>query len=223
MGKPSKARPIITLRGDSSGPEYYPRLLDRDCLRQKAVRIRSSTRWIDTYKTPNGGLNVPFIDKLGKFTGFHCYKWSCEPQSLIATVVSTISKRIMEYAHRHNKAHIVMQNRQRLVDAAAYYAFTKNVYFWNRVLFFVRNLKENGNLIHKLRLFFSSKWDDNKRFVYGHVTFQTKWLLLRALVPRDKSFFMKGGGGHRFTPESAPSRVSITNCVREIAYAISLI
>lgn len=218
-------RSVITERGDTSDPPYVVRLLNRDCLRQKAISIRSSTRWIDTYKTPNGGLGVPFIDKLGFYTGHLVYKWSCDPRSLITTVVSTISKRIVDYCYRHNKARVVNKYLKSLLQASAYYAFSKNSHFWDRILFFSRNLEKNGKLIHRLRLYFSSKWDDNKRFVYSQVIFQTNWLLFRAYRPRDKSLFyksrMKASWG--FYPGCSPSREIVTNQVRDIAYAMSLI
>lgn len=219
-----RVRNVITERGDISDPPYIVRLLNRDCLRQKAVVIKSSTRWIDTYKTPNGGLGVPFIDKLGFYTGHLVYKWSCDPRSLITTVVSTITKRIVDYAHRHNKKSVVRKYKKPLFQAAAYYAFTKNSYFWDRILYFSRNLEKNGMLIHRLRLFFSSKWDDNKRFVYSQVIFQTNWLLFRASRPRDKSLFFRDRKKATWSdPSCSPCRDVLTNQVREIAYAISMI
>jgi len=215
--------PIITLRGDESDPPYIVRCLDRNTLRQKGISIRASLRWIDTFKTPNGGLGVPFIDHLGRFTGHLAYKWSCDPRSIISTTVATIANRLLSYCRRHNKNHVVKRFSKTLLGAAAYYAFTKNSHFWDRVLYFSRNLERRGTLIHRLRLFFSSKWDDNKRFVYGQVIYQTDWLLFRAYGPRDKSHFFSKRIKRTIwrEPEDAPSRLMVTSCVREIAYAIS--
>lgn len=220
--RPVKVAAIVTLGGDSSDPDYNIRNLDRDCLRQKAISIRSSVRWIDTFKTPNGGLGVPFIDRLGRYTGQLIYKWSCDPRSLITTVCSTIADRLIKYCRRHNEWKTIRRFLKPLFAAASYYAFTKNSYFWDRILFFSRNLEKMGKLIHKVRLFFSSKWDDNKRFVYSQVIFQTNWLLFRAPRPRDKSlFFRERKRAFWSNPESSPSRLATTNCIREIAYAIS--
>jgi len=205
-------------------PPYVIKRLNRDTLRQKGVSIRSSCSWIDTFKTPNGGLDVPFIDKLGRFTGSTLYKWSCDPRSLIATVVSTISKRLVDYCRRHNKYSVIKKHLRSLLGASAYYAFTKDLRFWDRILFFCRNLQERGNLVHRLRLLFSSRWDDNKRFVYSQVIFQTDWLLFRAARPRDKSHFFKERARSRWSnPEASPSKVIVTNIVRDIAYAMSRI
>jgi len=213
---------IITLSSNVCGPLFKTELLDRNTLRKKGVNIRSSTSWIQCFNTPNGGLEVPYIDSLGRFTGHTLYRWSCDPRSLLMTTVSTIARRAMVYARRHNKSYIVNRFSKAILGAAAYYAMSKNAHFWDRFLFFCRDLQKRGSLIHRLRLFFSSKWDDSKRFVISQVIFQTNWLLFRAFRPRDKSLFY---GGIKRTlwsnPESSPPKIDVTNCIREIAYAIS--
>jgi hypothetical protein len=221
----TKHRSIITYREDGVGPVFIPTLENRDTLHIKSCAVRSSTRWIDAYNTPNGGLNVPFIDDLGRFSGFTVCKWSCDPRSMIATVTSTISKRIVAYARRHNPWHIVKKRLRDLLAASAYYAFSKNGYFWDRVLFFSRNLERYKTPLRSLRIFFSSKWDDDKRFVYSHVIFQTKWLLFRASLPRDKSQFYSDSGGHFWSSQtiSGPSKINVTNCIRDICYKMILV
>jgi hypothetical protein len=219
-----KASPIITLSGDETDPIYIARMLNRDCLRQKSVSIRSSISWIECHKTPNGGLAIPFIDQLGRFTGHTVYKWSCDPRSLIATVTSTIAKRLLRYARKHNKGYLVRRHSRLLLESAAYYAMTKNSHFWDRVLYFARDLATRSNLIHRTRLFFSSRWSDSKRFVYSQVTFQTNWLLFRAFRPRDKLQFYRSGWAVKWrNPLDAPSLQEVTNEVRDIAYAMSLV
>jgi hypothetical protein len=219
-----KVKSIITLSGDTLDPQFRVRLLDRDCPRQKGISLKKSLRWIDTFKTPNGGLNVPYIDNLGRFTGHTLYKWSCDPRSLIATVVSTISKRLVDYCRKHNKWHMVKKHLKPLVGAAAYYAFTKNSHFWDRILFFCRNLQERGTLIHRFRLFYSSKWSDYNRFVISQVIFQTNWLLSRVHEPRDKLLFYNSSKRTFWSdPSRAPLKTNITNRIRELAYAISSI
>jgi len=211
----------ITLRGGVHDPFYYYSNLNRDCPRKKAISIKSSIRWIDAFKTPNGGLHVPYIDELGRITGHVLYKWSCDPRSLVATVISTIAKRLLKYCYRHNFHRNIKKHYQSLIGAAAYYAITKDSHFWDRILFFSRNLEKRGNLIHKLRLYHSSKWSDHKRFVLSQVIFQTHWLLSRVLRPRDKlQFYSESKRTLWRKPEDAPSIVDVTNCIRSIAYAI---
>jgi hypothetical protein len=173
-------------------------------------------------KSPSGGFNVPLIDRLGRYTGSSIYKWACDPRSLIATTVSTISKRLVDYSRRHNKWYIVKKNLSRILRVSAYYAITKNAYVWDRVLFFARDLEKNGKLLHTFLLKFLSKLDDHKRFVYSHVSFQTEWLLFRAKWPRDKSLLNRGKGWILPNGES-PDIAFRTLAVRDIAIAINRI
>lgn len=197
--------------------------MDRHTPRQKGISIRNSIRWLDCMKSPSGGFNVPFIDRLGRYTGHSLYKWACDPRSLIATTVSTISKRLVDYCRRHNPWYVVKRNLSRIVRASAYYAMSKNAYMWDRVLFFARNLEKNGSLLHRVTLFFVSKLDDHKRFVYSHVCFQTQWLLFRAKWPRDKSLLNNGKGWISSVKKDPPDIAFRTDAVREIAIAISSI
>lgn len=129
----------------------------------------------------------------------------------------------MLYARRHNTWKVVKRFSRGILGAAAYYAFTKNNHFWDRILFFCRDLQKRGSLIYRTRLYYSSKWDDCKRFVYSQVIFQTHWLLSRALRPRDKSYFFKNArlGSTWSNPSQIPPRSELTNQVRDIAYAMS--
>jgi hypothetical protein len=215
--------PRIVINKSGNMLPYKPRLLNRDCSNARAISIRSSTRWIDAFKTPNGGLNVPFIDDLGRFTGLSAYRWSCDPRSLIATTTSTICSRLLKYCRKHNDPKVVKKRLHDLMEASAYYAFTKNAYFWDRILFFSRNLERYKKPLRSLRIFFTSKWDDQKRFVYSHVTFQTQWLLFRALLPRDKSLFNTFKRKTWSNPSRWPDKSLVTNCIREISYEISMV
>jgi hypothetical protein len=81
----------------------------------------------------------------------------------------------------------VVRGYQRVIlRAAAYYTLSKNSYFMDRILFFLRNLEKNGKTIHKTTLYFLSRGSEDKRFVYSQVCYQTNWLIFRAVRPRDK-------------------------------------
>jgi len=215
--------PIITSRGDRRDPEYMISLLDRGCSKARAISIRDSDRWLDTYKTPCGGLGVPYIDDLGRITGHLIHKWACDPKTLVASCISTVASRLLRYARRHNKRKLVGAHSKAILGAASYYIFSQNHHFHDRILFFLRDLSKRGTLIHRLRLFFSSKMDDDKRFVYSQTCFQVNWLLFQGTKPRDKSMFYNVERTIWKSPGDAPNRTIVTNIIREIAYTISRI
>lgn len=159
--------------------------------RIRGAKIRNSKRWISGISQPVTAMDFPFIDRLGRYTGSTLFKWSCDPRSFVASVVSTILNRLINRARHYNDMRLVDCNSARLVRAAFYYAISKNSYFWDRILFFVKNLKENGKLIQTFVSRHILRTDAHKRFVYGHACNQAQWLLFRAERPRDKSAIMK--------------------------------
>lgn len=190
----SKTVPIFALREDVN--ESFPmkiKALQRNPKRTKGISVRNSLRWADCFKVPQGPYYVPFIDDLGRFSGSTCYKWNCDPRQLVATTVSTVSRRIQLYARRHNKGRTVDKYSPAMLRACTYYCMSKNSWFWDRILFFLRDLSKYGKLILTFVLKFVCKENDYKRFVYCQVSSQTNWLLFRAKRPRDKFAFIEGG------------------------------
>jgi len=181
---------FITLGHDDS-PRFFEEHLIGYQPQKRAVSIKNSSRWYDCFPLPDSGngweWKIPYINKVGKYTGHTVYRWNCAPQAALATIISTISKRLLFYARRHNKLHVVRRNYKRIVGAAYLYAVTKNAWFMDRILFFLRKLEERGNLIHKFTLKFLVKQDEYIRFVYSQVLLQTNWLLSQARRPCDKS------------------------------------
>jgi hypothetical protein len=189
-GKPREAETSPRLKADiildDKGPKAGIRLIDEPTHSLRCVKIRQSKSW---FASPPGQVtyDIPYIDRIGKLTGHTVARWCCDPRQYIASVVSTIANRLVVYARRHNKFHIVRKNFYRIVRFSFLYAVTKNNYAMDRVLFFLRDLEDRGGLIHRLMLRFLARTDENVRFVYSHVCYQAKWLLFRAKRPRDKS------------------------------------
>jgi len=189
--KPNQGRRgVIELLEDSSSPYDIPSF-SGFAPRIRGAKIRNSKRWIAGIPGPVTALDFPYIDKLGRYTGSTLFKWSCDPRSFVASVVSTISDRAINRAKYYNEMRVVVSCSDLIVRAAYYYAISKNNYFWDRMLFFLKNLKENRKRIQTLVLRYVLRTDVHKRFVYGHVCNQTKWLLFRVERPRDKSALFK--------------------------------
>jgi hypothetical protein len=161
--------------------------LPRSQRQVRGTNLRRSQRWLDSYPAVSGEYQLPHIDWLGRFTGESVYTLACSPADVLSTTVSTIYGRLKRYAYAHNEREVVNKRRRDLLRASAYYALTKNSYYMDRVLYFLRNLRKNSSLIHRVTLKFLMGCDADKRFVYGQVCFQTNWLIFRAAKPRDKS------------------------------------
>lgn len=134
-----------------------------------------------------GPYELPHIDRLGRFTGASKYTLACNPADVVSITVSTVYSRLKRYASAHNGSRVANKYLREILRVAAYYSLTKNSYYMDRILCFLRDLKKYGRLIHKVTLNFLAKCDADKRFVYGQVCYNTNWLIFRACRPRDKS------------------------------------
>jgi len=184
----TKASKAVTAVSLTQNGDYYriPFVEEKNPRSREGLYFRNSVRWVEG-ESSNEEMHLPYIDRLGRYTGLTQARWHCDHRTHIATVTATVFRRLKSYALRHNKMHIVERNQDRLVRASFLYAATSNNYLWDRVLHFSRDLLERGTLIHKTVLKFLCKADDYIRFVYSHVCSQTKWLSFRAERPRDKS------------------------------------
>lgn len=188
--RPKKELNFVTLDSKSQGRVYNPERVDMS-LPHKAISCNTSNRWLRSLKGPSPAVDLPYIDKVGKYTGTTLYRASISPQGFISTVVSTIYRRMRRYIARFNPIHQCNINQSLLLKCAGYYAISKNNYFMDRILVLFKNVKDNQKSIKKILHRFCHKLDDNKWFVYGHVCLQTQWLTFRARKPRDKSSFNK--------------------------------
>lgn len=151
-----------------------------------AVSLRRSNRWLTRMKFPTTSCELPFIDHVGRFTGYGTYLVNWAPSAYLATVFATIWRRLKFFICRKKSIGEFNKRQHLMMKCCAYYALTKNVYFWNRLLALVRK-DFDWRTISKLLHCFSSKLDDYKWFVYSGVCLQTYWLTFRAVRPRDKS------------------------------------
>lgn len=172
--------------GVRKGP---PRLVERG-QRCRGFIQKRSTRWLDCAPLAQSWLPIPLINRNGKLSGHTLCRWNCEPAQWIASVVSTVTSRLRRYALKHNKGYIVSRYQRLFTRVSGYYVLTRNDYLMDRILYLLRNLEEKGKYIHRVLLNYLTRLDDNKRFVYSQVSYQTNWLLFRACRrPRDKSKF----------------------------------
>lgn len=153
----------------------------------RGLNLRRSNRWLDTLPVVRNEYELPLIDRLGRFTGESVYTLTCKPADVLSITIATIYSRLKRYVNAHNERELVLPRQRDILRVAAYYSLTKNSYFMDRILVFLRNLKKYGKLIHKLTLKCLTKCDADKRFVYGQACQNANWLIFRACRPRDKS------------------------------------
>jgi len=171
------------------GIEWEIRKLPKKRSNVKGLNMLTSLAWIDCPKFPTGSVELPLINRWGKYTGENLYSSTLQPQQFISTVVSTTFRRLKFWilSKKNNKIHDFNKRQGLLLRAASLVAMTKNYYLMDRILFLSKQLGRNWRIIHSLVSNFAKRVDDNTWFVYGHVCFQTQWLTSRALRPRDKS------------------------------------
>lgn len=155
----------------------------------RSVTIRGSERWLPNYKFPTTCVELPLIDNVGKFSGCVSYRANLSPSQTIASIVTTIYKRLYGLAVRYHGRSKRTRNiwSTLLLRCATYYALTKNAYFWDRMLPLLKQgaVQTTSRMLHR----FVCKLDDYKWFVYSHACSQAKWLTFRARGPRDKSSY----------------------------------
>jgi hypothetical protein len=168
-----------------------------------AVRLRMSNRWVE-----NPGPSRPRVLRLYDHVGVDQLSELCSVEmtsnQYIASVVSTIAARLTNYCRRHNPSHVVTRQGGLITRVSYVYAVTHSKYFLDRFLALARNLEKSKRVIHGYVLRFLSRCDDDTRFVYSHVCFQTKWLLFRARGPRDKSHQLNKVIGRNRHPSRGP-------------------
>jgi hypothetical protein len=173
----------------TKSPTVLPAVVLPENQRQvRGLNLLRSERWAYGFsmKYPYA---LPHFDRLGKYTGQSVYTLPCNPNDVVSISISTVYGRLKRYACSHNSWKIVRPRQRDILRAAAYYVLSKNSYFMDRILYFLRDLRKRGKLVHKTTLYFLCKSDADKRFVYGQVCFQTNWLIFRACRPRDKSLY----------------------------------
>jgi len=179
----------------------------------KAVNIRESKKWATDQEFVRAPAGLPLLDEVGKYTGSVSYIVDIHPAAYIGSVVSTVYTRLRAFTRRHNKSERNFDNKWKnlLLRASAYYALTKNSYFWDRVLACVRH-RTNRRRISGMIHYFSHKLDDYKWFLYSQCCLQTNWLTFRANRPRDKSSL------ERSFKHRSPARDSAFDRTRRFEY-----
>jgi len=159
-----------------------------DIHRPMAWVKRESSRFIG-HIGPYSRYNVPYLDRLGKRTGDTLYTWYTTLQSFCASYVATIVSRLNRIIDRTKlKSNVKTGLRKLCVRISALAFISGKNYIIDR---FQALLRKRGcqRILNSMIRKFISKLDDNKWFVYRHISSQIQWIDLRGgnSRPRDKS------------------------------------
>lgn len=173
----------------SEGVDWTPKLWMVGQRPLPGVVHRSETRWITRQKFIQTSVPIPYIDRVGKYSGSITAVSNLPPAGLISTVISTVYRRIYNVLRRKvvDKRYFELKKwRTLLLRCSAYYTLTKNNYYWDRLLAMIRSgtcrRVISAHLHHHSR-----RLDDHKWFVFGQACLQANWLTSRGVTrPRDK-------------------------------------
>lgn len=151
---------------------------------------RESSRFIG-HIGPYSRFKVPYLDHLGRNTGEHLYDWVTTLQNFCASYVATKSKRLRENIYKTKS--LKKSRRRKLYNVSCKVAALSFITGSNYLIERLKALfckKGCTQIINAMIRKFISKLDDNKWFVYRHISSQIQWLDLRVSSktgPRDKS------------------------------------
>lgn len=138
------------------------------------VRFKLSDRWHRGVHLERSNYLIPFIDRTGITHATSVARWRCDPAQLLATTISTISKRLRNICRPYQKR----PTPDQLFRVAAVYAITNDDSFYRRCLEMI-----SRSLTVPLRKFVyryeKRKMGTTNRFLYDHVRFASKWFQSR--------------------------------------------
>jgi len=134
-------------------------------------------------------FEIPYFDTFGKNSGCTLYTARMTQQDYIATLIATVSRRLLCWTRSHSK---LMRKEQAYLEdliarCSTLYVLTKNSYLIDRILVLTKDFRKNKSFIKGIIARFASKLDANKGFIYSQACSHAHWLTTRAKRPRDKS------------------------------------
>jgi hypothetical protein len=189
--KPRSSESPLNFISMDGGKEWENRRISQGDT-ARGMTMRWSPRWGTRQKFIQTSVQLPYIDKVGKYTGCALYTASMHPASFVGTMVATIHRRLYFYASRHYGHRTAGRMNKPLLACASYYAVSKNSYYWDRLLALVRKRVPARQISAHLSLFVR-RLDDYRWFVYNRCCQQANWLTVRAVRPRGKSSLVSRG------------------------------
>jgi len=156
------------------------------------MSVRTSTRWFDDVRSKRMHTPIPYVSNSGKISGSTLCFWTAYPEQICASLTSTVYSRIRKIVGKRHSFKYAGRCRETLFSAAAYYACTRDDWFFDRFLGILR--RKHRRSAHNLLKYALCTLDDDKRFVINQICDQISWLSFRSRGPcdpqrRDKSWY----------------------------------
>jgi len=154
----------------------------------RAVTVKKGD-WLGVKEELQHSFKIPYFDRLGRNSGCTLYTATLTQQDYIATLIATVSRRLLSWTRSHSK---LKRKEQAYAEtlmcrASTLYVLTKNSYLLDRILVLTKDFRKHKKIIHGIIFGFARKLDVNKGFIYSQACSHAHWLTTRASRPRDKS------------------------------------
>jgi len=151
------------------------------------ARMKLSERWVHSFNPCcRKDLNFPFISRYGKMTSNTVFRMRCHPLTQLASISSTIYKRLFSISVRRHGMHVAKSHREIILKVSAAHAISSDPWIVDRFLGASR-YKKGFRKFRGVLSGFVSRLDDDQRFVHLQVCSQTNWITSLAERPSDKS------------------------------------
>jgi hypothetical protein len=164
--------------GKPKGVSYQPEIIPNHPKSNGLVRFKISEKWFPSARSSRVCRKVPFIDHRGCIHSASVGVWMCTSQQLLATITSTIFKRLRSVEMKKPRKKRVKFDL--LFKVSLTYALTLDTYWFIRALELLKRNNSRALLNHYYRKHMGS----NKRFLFDQACQNALWLQSRALVPR---------------------------------------
>jgi len=164
---------------DSKAKEYTPELIPNHPKSNGLVRFKISERWFPSARSSRVSRKVPFIDYQGRIHSTSIGVWMCTSQQLLATITSTVFKRLRKVEMKKPKKK--RTSLDLLFKISLLYSIELDTYWFTRCLELLKRNNSKALLSHYYRRL---KVGSNKRFLFDQACKNALWLQSRALVPR---------------------------------------
>jgi len=186
-----KIDPLVSRVGVFDHPHATPwKIKDITDIHRPVAWIKRDSKKFIGRIGPYGKYRIPYIDFLGRNTGEHLYDWVTTLEGFSTSYVATIVKRLLVHIWSLDISRKKKRGYRALCTRIAALTFISGKNYLIERFKALLTKRGCSKIINSMIRKFATKLDDDKWFVYRHISSQIKWIDLRVQSktgPRDKS------------------------------------